>query len=76
MWSITSAIGFCVPDGTAVRITAGQNITGSNNFGDQGLTRTGDTWQSPNYDSASTRISLTASANAGSISLNPREGCR
>jgi len=70
------SIGFCVPEGTAVQVTAGENITGSNNFTEQGLVRTGNTWASPDYASATNRITLTASANAGSISMNPKEGCR
>ena len=70
------SIAFCVPDGTGLRVTAGDNITGSNNFADQGLTKTGSTWESPNYASATNRINLTTSANAGSITLNPKDGCR
>ena len=70
------SIAFCVPDGTGLRVTAGDNITGSNNFGDQGLTKTGNTWESSNYGSAANRISLTTSANARSITLNPKDGCR
>jgi hypothetical protein len=70
------SIAFCVPDGTGLRVTFADSITGSNNFGDQGLTKTGTTWETSNYASATSRISLTTSANAGSITLNPKDGCR
>ena len=70
------SISFCVPEGVGLRIKSGDNITASNNFADAGLTKTGDTWQSPNYNSATTRIDLTANANAGGFTLNPRDGCQ
>jgi hypothetical protein len=48
---------------------------GSNNFGDRGLVRNGDTWTRPGFETATQRIDLTASANLGSINLNPEAGC-
>jgi hypothetical protein len=69
------SLGFCVPAGTGLRITSADNPTSSNNFGEQGLVRSGSTWESPGYGAASARITLSATANAGSITLNPKDGC-
>jgi hypothetical protein len=69
------SISFCVPDGVAVRITTNENITAANNFAEQGLTKSGNTWQSATYGTATNRIDLSATANAGALTLNPKEGC-
>jgi hypothetical protein len=69
------SVAMCSPAGVGLHITFADSITGSNNFGDQGLTKNGSTWETANYASAANRISLTTSANAGSITLNPKEGC-
>ncbi len=65
----------CVPDGTALRIQAGDQPLGSTNFEDRGLRRSGDTWSTPGYDAATSRIMLDVSVNLGSITLNPEDGC-
>ena len=69
------SIDVCVPDGVGLRIRMDDQALGSNNFGDGGLVRTGDTWTRPGYDTTSQRIDLTARANIGSITLNPEAGC-
>jgi hypothetical protein len=71
-----STIGICVPEGVGISILAKDTIVSSNNFAEQGLTRSGDTWQSANFAAAANRVTLTASANAGTIALNPKDGCR
>jgi hypothetical protein len=65
----------CVPDGVGLRIRMDENAFGSQNFGDRGLVQAGDTWTRPGYDAATARIDLAASANLGSITLNPESGC-
>jgi hypothetical protein len=70
------SIAFCVPEGVGLRIASGENITASNNFSAAGLTQSGGYWQSGNYSSADNRIDLTANANAGGFTLNPKDGCR
>lgn len=70
------SIAFCMPDGVGLRVSTNDNITGSNNFGQRGLSRSGSTWETPNFSSAANRIDLAANANAASISLNPEDGCR
>ncbi len=66
----------CVPSGVALQLRMDDNLTASNNYSDQGLTRVGNTWQSPGYATATTRINLDTHANAGSFTLNPKDGCR
>jgi hypothetical protein len=70
------SIALCPAAGTALRLTAHDTITGSYDYGDHGLVRSGDTWTSPGWDTAETRIDLTTTANAGSFSLDPEEGCK
>ncbi len=69
------SFGFCVPDGTAVRVQT-SGVLGGNNFADHGLTESGGTWTTPGYDSATVRLDLQATVNAGSLELNPQGGCR
>jgi hypothetical protein len=69
------SIQLCVPDGVDLRIRVEDNALGSNNFGDEGLVQRGDTWESPDFGSATATIDMTASANLGSIDLNPEDGC-
>lgn len=69
------ALEMCVPDGTPIRLRTGDSPLGSNNFGDRGLVRTGNTWTSVGFDGAAGAVDLHLSANLGSITLNPETGC-
>jgi hypothetical protein len=69
------SIAFCAPPGAALRIRAGSNPVAAYDLDREGLVRSGDTWQSPDFDSAAVRIDLRVEANAGSITLNPEDGC-
>lgn len=69
------SIDVCAPAGVGLRIHMGEQGLGSNNFDARGLVRQGDTWTRPGYDSAPSRIDLNASANLGSITLDPEAGC-
>ena len=64
----------CVAPDVGLRLRTNENLTAAFDF--PGLTRDGSTWTSPNFASASAKIDLTATANAGSITLNPGSGCR
>lgn len=64
----------CAPDGVDLRFRSDEAL-GSVNFGDRGLVRDGDTWSTPGYGLATTRIDLAVSANLGSITLDPEDGC-
>jgi hypothetical protein len=70
------SIAFCVPNGANLRVQSNDQLTASSNYAAQGLTRAGDTWTSAGFDpTATNRIELTNTANAGSLTLNPKEGC-
>lgn len=70
------SVAFCVPDGVGIRVSTNDNITGANNFGERGLTKSGSAWETAGFSGATNRIDLTTNANAASITLNPEEGCR
>jgi hypothetical protein len=70
------SIRFCVPEGVGLSVSLSSNITGSNNFASRGLVQVGTTWETPGFATAQYRVDLVASANAGSIDLNPEGGCR
>jgi hypothetical protein len=44
-------------------------------FGNQGLIEQDGVWTTPGYGADADAIDLRAHANAGSISLNPEDGC-
>lgn len=69
------SLEICVPAGVALRFRAGDHALGSDNFGDRGLTEAGGTWTTGGFDAATSRIDLAVSANLGSITLNPEDGC-
>jgi hypothetical protein len=69
------SIELCVPAGVGLRLRASDSALGSNNFGSRGLVKNGQTWTSPGFDSATNRIDISTSANLGSITLNPENGC-
>jgi hypothetical protein len=63
-----------VPDAAGLRITSSTSL-GSNNFADRGLTKVGDTWVRSDLAASAQQISLNVSANLGSVTLNPEDGC-
>jgi hypothetical protein len=69
------SIDFCTAAGAGVRIRTNDSFAAGNNFATQGLTRSGNTWETPNYASATVQIDLDGQANAGSLNLNPNGGC-
>lgn len=69
------SIRLCAPEGVALRLDTADSALSSQDFGSAGLVQAGDTWETPGYDTAVTRIELETQANVGSFSLNPAEGC-
>lgn len=69
------SVQLCVPDGVGLRLRDSDSALSSNNFGDRGLTRNGQTWTSAGYGTSTVKIDLSTSANLGSITLNPEAGC-
>jgi hypothetical protein len=70
------SIAFCVPPGVGLQLTTSDNITAGNNFADRGLTKSGNTWQSPDFATATNRIILETTANLGGLTLDPDGGCK
>ena len=69
------SLDLCAPTSSGVRI----HVTGalaSTDFGSTGMIHDGDTWTSPNFSSASSRIDLQLDANLASVNLNPAGGCQ
>ena len=69
------SIELCAPPGVALRLHTDKNVLASYDLGSAGLIQVGDTWETPGYDTAVTRIELQIEANVGSFRLDPPEGC-
>lgn len=69
------SLELCAPEGTAVRLRIANQPLASNNFDDADLVEVGNTWTTPGFDSAASRVTLDLSANLGSIAFNPEDGC-
>ena len=67
------SVELCVPDGVDLRILLEDNALGSNNFAEAGMEQFADGWVLEGDGKAI--VNITASANLGSITLNPDDGC-
>ncbi len=65
----------CAPPAAGLRFRTGDSFLGSYDFGGHGLVQDGTTWTTPGFDDATVRIDLETTANAGSIQLDPEDGC-
>jgi LiaF transmembrane domain len=70
------SVDLCVPTGVALRLQTNDSAISSFDYDGHGLVQSGDTWSSPDFDTAAQRIDLVTEGNAGSFTLNPEEGCR
>ena len=52
------SVRLCAPEGVALRLHTGDSVLSSQDFGSAGLVQVGDTWETPGYDTAVTRIEL------------------
>lgn len=69
------SLDVCAAAGMGLRL----RVTGalaSTDFSGAGLSRSGDTWTSPDYATAPNRADLQVDANVGSVNLNPAGGCQ
>jgi hypothetical protein len=69
------SVRLCAPSGAALRLTTGNSIIASYDYGGHGLVQDGSTWTTPGYETAAVKIDLRTQANAGSFSLDPEDGC-
>ncbi len=65
----------CAPPGAGLRFRTGDSFLGSYDYAGHGLVQDGTTWTTPGFDGATVRIDLETVANAGSIQLDPEDGC-
>jgi len=69
------SIELCTEPGTALRFVVNGSVAFSHNLDGSGLVRSGDTWSTSGYDTATNQVELQVSGNAGSFTLNPEGGC-
>jgi hypothetical protein len=69
------SIAICLPTGVGLRVDIGDSVAASNDFEAHGMTRNGDTWETPGYANAAVKIDLSAEANAASLSLDRSTSC-
>ncbi len=69
------SLTFCAPEGVGLRLVTGGGAISSNDFGEQGLDEVDGGWETPGFSTAAIRITIEATANAGSLSLNPVRTC-
>ncbi len=65
----------CAPAGLGLQIQS-NNSLGSQNFSGLGMSRSGDVWQTANYQTASHRATLTVETSLGSLEVHAAGGCR
>ena len=65
----------CVPSGVDLRFDTSGSVISGFDFEDQGLVQDGSTWSTPGFGSSDAQIDLDTQVNAGSLTLNPEDGC-
>lgn len=69
-----SSLNLCAAPEVGLRIQS-RGALGSHNFEEAGLSRSGEAWQTPGYDTATVRSALNLSSNVSSITLDQSGGC-
>lgn len=67
------ALRLCAPDDLGLRIRQEGAFAGTTY---DGLVRSGDTWESPDYATATHHADVTISANVAGVEINPIGGCK
>ena len=70
-----ASVDICAPAGVALRLRTDDSVLSSFDYDGHGLIHDGDTWQSPDFDTAAVRIDLVTRGNAAAFTLDPEEGC-
>lgn len=65
----------CLPQGTALRVQAGDVSLGSTNLAARGLVQQGSTWTTPGFAGAPVKVELDVTVNLGTFTLDPENGC-
>lgn len=69
------SVDLCVPPGTDMRFDTSGSVISGFDFEDQGLLQDGSTWSTPGFSELGRHVDLDVQVNAGSLSLNPEDGC-
>lgn len=65
----------CVPPGMDMRFDTSGSVISGFDFEDQGLVQDGSTWSTLGFALSGPHIDLEVQVSAGSLSLNPEDGC-
>ncbi len=65
----------CAPAGVPLRIRVDDHPLGTTNLAARGLVQNGNIWTRGPWATASARIDLNVSANLGTVTLDPEDGC-
>ncbi|MGE5579349.1 MAG: LiaI-LiaF-like domain-containing protein [Bacillota bacterium] len=71
--NVTGGVGnvrLDVPEAAGLKITLTGPLAFVSDFADQGLTKSGNTWSTPDFDSKTTKIILCMTCGAGKVDLN------
>lgn len=71
--NVTGGVGnvrLDVPQAAGLKITLAGPLAIVSDFADEGLTKSGNTWSTPDFDSRTTRIVLYMTCHAGKVDLN------
>jgi hypothetical protein len=69
------SLKLCAPSELGLQIKS-NNSLGSENLSALGMNKVGDVWQTPNYQTASHRATLTVETSLGSLELHAAGGCK
>ncbi|MGI6662866.1 MAG: LiaF domain-containing protein [Bacillota bacterium] len=68
-----ATVDVTVPRAAGLRVSISSPLTITHDLGAQGMTRSGNAWVTPDYESASTKIDLVVSCGAGKIKVSRTE---
>lgn len=68
-----ATVDVTVPRAAGLRVSISSPLTITHDLGAQGMTRSGNSWVTPDYERASTKIDLVVSCGAGKVSVTRTE---
>ena len=69
------SLDVCAPSGLGVRVTNSDSLS-SSDYGSLGMVRSGGSWQTPNYETATHKANLTVNTSLSSLKLHNAGGCK
>ncbi|MGI6666790.1 MAG: LiaI-LiaF-like domain-containing protein [Bacillota bacterium] len=68
-----ASVDVSLPRAAGLRVSLSSPLTITRDFDDQGLTRSGNVWVTPDYEEASTRVDLVVNCGAGKVKVQRTE---